>query len=172
MVRNIRRYFVFVGLCFMISCSPSNKLVQIDEWEGIYRLKEYNSCCDSVRPVRLIIKKNVDEKYEWKMYWVDGVITDTVIGTGMYKEKKLKFFVTNSEIANRYFVGKINRDKLVFEMQYVNYYSDTNTMYIECYTKWANELKGYQSSNRLFAGIHFHFKTENSKREIGRTKNN
>lgn len=152
-----------IGL--LASCSVNKQLMFIDEWEGTYELKEFNSCCDSVEPVRLHLEKSSDLGYNWKLFWKDGK-ADTIYGKTLYEKKELKFFVTNNETANKYFVNKVDHDKPVFVLRYVNYYTKDTLKYVDCFTKWNNELMGYRSQNKLFAGIHYHFRNDKTSRTV------
>ncbi len=164
---NVIKIILSVVILSMLSAfSTTKKLVYIDDWEDNYILFEMNSCCNTPKQIRLsVIKKNVNE-YNWKMYGTDLNKIDTVFGKAVYKNKKLKFFVNNCDIANNYFVEMITNNMPVFRLEYDNYYSDSSFKYIDYYMRWYNSLKKYPNSNKLFAGTAFHFKSEKKKSDI------
>jgi hypothetical protein len=137
------------SLFICAACGTTEKLVYKDDWEGRYTLVEYNSCCDTATKVRLNVVRTGANKYNWKIFFADGQ-PDTIKGEALYAGNKLKFSVTNPEVAGRYFVKTVSTGSAVFWMEYHN-----QSAY---YTWWYNEMNNYRRGKMLFAGVDYHFK--------------
>jgi hypothetical protein len=146
----------------LISCMGTKNLVYRDEWEGDYILREYNSCCDSATRVRLVLSREMTDRYTWKIFFNDQSNQDTIYGKAEYVKKQLKFFVSNPEETGRYFKQVIKSSDPVFRMEQDGYYSKGEVRYGYYYTRWYNDLIGYQQGKMLFAGVSYHF--EKNKR--------
>lgn len=166
------RILIFFG--FLTSCSPSKHLVYIDNWEGEYKLWELNSCCNKKTSITLNVERKGLNNYDWKLN-NDSFGCDTLKGFAKYIKKKLNFFVTDLNIANKYFRAPISINSKVFCLMYDNYSSDNEKLYIENFTSWNNYLKGYKNKHTLFSGTDFHFRKGNNDQKIiliDTTKNN
>jgi hypothetical protein len=140
------------------SCGVSRHLVSIDDWEGHYDLVEFNSCCNRITDIKLdLIKKNAGS-YEWKMFFTDNPSKDTLTGTAIYADKKLKFFLKDVSDGTGFFEESISKGTSAFLMEYDNYSTDKEFKYIDYYTRWNHQLKGYRQVNKFAAGVAYHFK--------------
>ncbi|MEO6670452.1 MAG: hypothetical protein ABIN36_13300 [Ferruginibacter sp.] len=151
------RLLLVIWVLMLTSC-VTKQLVYIDEWEGKYTLWEHNSCCDDQKPVMLTLLKKERDKYEWKLFFTDNTRKDTVYGVAKYIKNKLKFYLNNNAVADYFFVNKTSTAIAVFNMEYDNYYTEKDVLYISYYTRWDNFLIGYKNQNSLFSGTSFHFK--------------
>lgn len=151
-------------MILLSSCGTSRHLVYIDDWEGSYTLREYNSCCDSSTQVKMKLTKTSANEYEWKMFFTRSS-TDTIFGKALYQKNKLKFFIINVDVANRYFENSVSSGNPAFRMEYDNYSSDKDILYIGHFTRWSNELKNYKQGKVLFAGRSYHFKKDGEKED-------
>ena len=149
---------LLVGLVFVFTSCFTRHLVYDDEFEGKYTLWEYNSCCNDEKPIMLILTKRVREQYEWKLFFTVGTKKDTIYGEAKYIKNKLKFYISNPVIASNYFEDEILPGVSVFNMEYDRYFQEKGKLYIGCFTRWDNYLKGYKNGGSLFAGIDYHFK--------------
>ncbi len=144
-----------IFLLALASCSTPSKLFYNDDWEGSYTLVEYNCCGDTATKVKLNIVRTAVDNYSWRLFF-DDATADTIIGNASYNKNKLKFFVDNTEVANRYFVKNVSTGSPVFWMEYHNKFSH--------YTWWYNDLRDYRRSDKLFAGIDYHFRKKDQIR--------
>ena len=151
----MKTFFTIAVLSLLVACGPAKKLVYIDDWQGNYFLKEHNCCGDVQKPVTLVLLKKEPNVYTWYMLQTGERFAE---GRAVYEKNKLKFFAEKINTGKRYFVDEVSKDQVLFWMEYDNYYTDQNYRYIGCYTRWRNELVGYEQSNKLFAGVSFHFK--------------
>lgn len=155
-------YFLFVIVVILTSCL-SGKLMYIDDWEGVYVLRENNPCCDSAVKVRLRLTREMVDKYSWKLFFTGGSNSDTISGKAVYEKKQLQFFVSDVELANRYFKRNASVSSPLFRMEYDNYYTEKGLRYVDHFTRWYNELREYQQVKTPFAGVSYHFKKNDSK---------
>lgn len=151
--------FIFSFIFLLSSCGVSKHLVYIDDWQGNYTLREYNSCCDTATQVKMELTKTNTNEYDWKLFFTKNN-TDTIYGKALYQKNKLNFFVANAEVGNKYFENAIEPNFPVFRLEYDNYYSDKNFLYIGHFTRWSNELRNYKHIKALFAGTDYHFKKD------------
>jgi hypothetical protein len=150
------RFFLTITVLFLLfGCGPSKNLVYLDDWEGNYVLNEHGCCGAFEKPVTLVISRQEQGTYNW--YMLNGGVRFGE-GRAVYEKNKLKFYATRVKEDKRYFSGEVRNDAVLFWMEYDNYYSDKVYKYIGCYTRWRNELVGYEQRNRIFAGVHYHFK--------------
>ena len=159
--------FIFSFIFLLNSCGVSKHLVYIDDWQGSYTLREYNSCCDTATQVKMRLMKTNPNEYDWKLFFIKND-TDTIYGKALYKKNKLNFFVVNTDIGNKYFENAIESTFPVFRLEYDNYSSDESFLYVDHFTRWLNELKNYKQRKVLFAGTSYHFKRDgvNSQRKL------
>lgn len=157
---------ILVCIVLLGSCSPAKKLVYLDEWEGHYTLKRYGCCGEEPTQIRLNIVRSGVDTYEWKMFGFETSPLDTLTGKAKYERKKLKFFVSNIDVARRHFASEVYDNDAVFKIEWDNYYSEGDKLFVDYYTRWNNELVNYRSQNRLFAGVDYHFKSEEIPQKI------
>lgn len=150
---------VLFSIVLVSSCSSSKKLVYLDEWEGNYVLRKFDSCCDSAMTVSMQVSRENTDRYSWKMFYSEGRKTDTIYGKALYAKKKIGFFVENADDAATLFAKPVSSNRAVFEMEFSNYYTEGDKLYVDHFTSWQNELKKYPAKNAMFAGVHYHFKS-------------
>ena len=148
-MKSIGKIVIVSSIFIYAGCSTTKKLLYKDDWEGRYTLVEYNCCGDTATKVRLSIIREENDSYSWRMFFEDGQ-TDTIAGKAKYIRNKLKFFVTNPEVAGKYFVEMVSAGSPVFWMEY----HDQG----DYYTWWYNEMNNYRRGKMIFAGINYHFK--------------
>ena len=147
---------MFAG-CF--SLNP----VYVDDWAGSYTLREYNACCDTATAVKLKLEKQTPDNYNWKVFFTSNN-SDTIYGEAVYEKKRLKFFVSDTAIANKYFTKKTNEHLPVFWMIYDDLSSKKDSFVrADHFTRWDNDLKDYPRSKMLFAGVDYHFIRNDNK---------
>ena len=166
------RSFVFIFSCMFLltSCGLSKHLVYIDDWQGNYTMREYNSCCDSATQVKMELRKTNANEYTWKLFFTRSN-ADTIYGKAIYQKNKLNFVIINTEVANRYFENAVSSTAPVFRMEYDSYDSNKDFSHVGHYTRWSNELRDYKQGRMLFAGISYHFKKDgqNESRQFRKT---
>ncbi|MGF2413913.1 hypothetical protein [Ferruginibacter sp.] len=139
---------ILFSLLIAAGCGTTKKLIYKDDWEGKYTLIEYNCCSDTATKVKMEIARTGIDRYEWKLFLSEREF-DNISGEALYEKNKLKFYTLNQEVAAKYFVEAVSTKSPIFWMEY------SGPKY---YTWWYNEMKDYRRSNKIFAGIDFHFK--------------
>ncbi len=157
---------ILISMILLSSCSVPKKLVYLDEWEGHYTLMRFGCCGEEPTKVRLNIVRLSVDRYEWKMFGFETSSLDTLRGEAKYERKKLKFFVSNSYVAGKHFENQVYNNKPLFKMEWDNYSSEGDKLYVGYFTRWSNELVKYRSQNKLFAGVNYHFKSAEVKEGV------
>ena len=134
---------MLITLLVAVGCGGTNKLEYKGNWEGNYRLIEYNCCGDTATKVKMEIVRERTDEYKWKLFLGEEQ-ADTLTGIALYKKNKLKFYATDPEVATKYFSKTVSLQSPVFWME-----DQKQGSY---YTWWYNDLKKYRRGKMLFAG--------------------